>query len=419
MDEDDDSEDDIEVPSSYTFDSRFVDGESAVAYPGQVTRNLLIADLKTLTDGRGGEVTQAKLMDRYQYDSQEMDILLETDPPTQQSQYTDVATGKSLSGKATAQYSDEALIGISSVSKGEGDGSTFSDDATADDVVREYFEQIANNYSNGQSAPNAYTTDEGVDMSQLTNKLLLGAVAYSQGTAKYLDDVLDPEVSPNSQGGDNPYSTLGHVWDEAFGYFGAAREFNEYFNDSGLQAGAIDRNGDGAIDLSSEYVYTWADYAVDRGTVGGDFHTDAFQAFREGRTAIINEASIEDIRGYADAARAAWEKVVAANAVHYLNSMESDLSDLSDDDTVTREALGDETATAFNTHWAEGKAFAWALQYNADKEISDDQLQSLHGEFGGAPPYGATKSEAVAAINGAKDVIQSAYGFSDANMSAW
>lgn len=405
--------DDIEVPSSYTFDSRFVDGESAVAYPGQVTRNLLIADLKTLTDGRGGEVTEERLLDRYQYDSQDLDILLETEPPPQQSKYADVATGKSLEGKATASYSDEALIGISDVAG-------FGDDATAHDVVTTYFSKIADNYQNGEEAPTAYTTDEGVDMSQVSNKLLLGAVAYSQGTAKYLDDVLDPNVSENSQDGNNPYSTLGHVWDEAFGYFGAAREFNEFFDDSGLQANALDRNGDGEIDLNSEYVYTWADYAVDRGSVNDiGFHEDAFEAFRAGRTAIINEASIEEIRDHADDARAAWEKVVAANAVHYLNAMESDLSTLSDDDTVTREALGEDTATAFNTHWAEGKTFAWVLQYNADKEIGDDELQSLHAEFGGAPSYGETKSEAVTAINNAKDILQSVYGFPDENMSDW
>ena len=274
-----DGSDDIEVPSSYTFDSRFVDGERAVAYPGQVTRNLLMADLKTLTDGRGSSVpSKSDLMDRYEYDSQDLNILLSTDPAPNHDQYNEIATGKSLSGKATAPYSDEALIGIGEVSKGEGDGSTFSGDATADDVIREYFDQIAQNYANGQEAPNAYTTDEGVDMSQFTNKLILGAVAYSQGTDKYLGDVLNTSDSPNSQDGDNPYSTLGHTFDEGFGYFGAPREFNAFFDDSGID-GALDRNGDGEIDLESEYTYTWADYAYDRGSVGGDFHTEAFNAF--------------------------------------------------------------------------------------------------------------------------------------------
>lgn len=412
--DDGDGDNTIEVPSSYTFESRFLEEESAVAYPGQVTRNLLIADIKTITDGRDGTVSTEKLMDRYAYDSQDLDILLETDPSPQQQQYTDIATGKSLQGKATASYSDQPLIGIEAVAG-------FGSDATADDVITSYLNQIAANYGNGESAPEAYTTDENVNMSQIVNKLLLGGVAYSQGTAKYLDDVLNTSDSPNTQDGDNPYSTMGHVWDEAFGYFGAAREFasGDYYDSDGMIANAVDRDGNGSIDFESEYVYTWADYSVDRGTVGGDFHLEAFSAFLEGRTAILNQAPIEEIRSHADDARAAWEKVVAANVVHYLNSMESDLSDLSSDQTITEENLGEDASTELNEHWGEAKPFAWALQYNADKEITDAQLQTLHDELGGAPPYGETKADAVDAINEAKAVVQDAYGFSDENMAAW
>ena len=413
---DDDMDEDIPVPSSYTFSSPFVDGESAVAYPGQVTRNLLIADIKTLTDARATPVTEQRLMDRYMYTNQDIDILLSTSPSPQQATYPDIATDKSLQGKATASYSDLALVGI-------GDVPGFSSGATADDVIQQYLTDIASNYESGQTAPAAYTTADEIDMGQIVNKLLLGGVAYSQGTAKYLDDVLDTSVSPNTQDGDKPYSTLGHVWDEAFGYYGAAREFTAsgvYFDDGGMVSNAADRDGDGAIDLESEFVYTWADYSVDRGTVNDiGFHTELFQTFLEGRTAIINQESLENIRGHAAEARDLWEQVVAANVVHYLNSMEGDLSGLSDDQTITREALGDDTATAFNEHWGEAKPFAWALQFNSTKQISDAQLQTLHDELGGTPPYGKTKSEAFSDINAAKSIIQDVYGFPDANMSNW
>jgi hypothetical protein len=413
---DEQGDDTIEVPATYTFSSRFVEGESAVAYPGQVTRNLLIADLKTLTDQRAGVPSRADMLDRYEYDAQSLDILLSTDPAPAQSVYPDVATGKSLSGKATASYSDVALIGI-------GDVAGFSDGATADDVIRAYIDQIAQNYANGQTAPEAYTTDEGVDMGQFVNKLLLGAVAYSQGTAKYLDDVLNKDTSPNTQQGDKPYSTMGHVWDEAYGYYGAARDFNAsgvYYDADGLVANAADRNGDGQIDLESEFVFTWADYSVDRGTINDiGFHVDLFRSFREGRTAIVNQASIETIRGHAANARSTWDDLVASNVVHYLNSMAGDISGLNDGDTVTRSALGADGTAAFNEHWGEAKPFAWALQYNPDKKISNADLQSLHGILGGAPPYGKTKAEVMQDINDAKQLIQDAYGFPQANMDNW
>ncbi|MFO8098334.1 MAG: DUF4856 domain-containing protein [Salinibacter sp.] len=413
MEDGEEPDDTIEVPNAYAFESPFVDGESAVAYPGQVTRNLLISDLKTLTDGRGpnGSPSSSDLFDRYEYDSQDLDVLLGTDPSPLQTQYSDIATGKSLKGKATAPYSDQGLIGI-------GDVPGFSSGATPDDVITTYLDNIATNYADGQEAPEAYTTDENVEMSQIVNKLLLGAVAYSQGTAKYLDDVLNTGDSPNAQDGENPYSTLGHVWDEAFGYFGAAREFDAFFDSNGIE-NALDRNGDGQIDFASEYVYTWADYAYDRGSVGGDFHLDAWQAFLEGRTAIINQESEQTIRDHADDARLAWEKVVAANTIHYLNSMESDLSALADDDAITESNLGQDTAEAFNVHWGEAKPFAWALQFNSDKEISDQQLEDLHAALGGTPPYGETKADAVSDIETARTILQDAYGFSDSNVANW
>lgn len=416
MSDDDGENDRIDVPATYTFSSRFVEGGSAVAYPGQVTRNLLIADIKTLTDQRAGIPTEADLLDRYEYDAQNLAILLSTDPNPAQSTYAEIATGKSLSGKATASYSDVALIGI-------GDVAGFDADATADDVIRSYIADIAENYDNGQTAPDAYTTAEGVDMGQIVNKLLLGAVAYSQGTAKYLDDVLTQETSPNTRDGDKPYTTMGHVWDEAYGYYGAARDFSEsgvYYDADGLVAKASDRNGDGEIDLSSEFVHTWADYSVDRGTVNDiNFHIRLFETFREGRTAIINQESIENIRGHAADARSTWDDLVASNVVHYLNAMESDVAGLAADDEVTRAALGDDGAASFNEHWGEAKPFAWALQYNPDKKISDSELESLHQILGGAPPYGKTKAQVLTDINDAKTLIQSAYGFDDANMNNW
>ncbi|WP_179862159.1 DUF4856 domain-containing protein [Longibacter salinarum] len=413
---DDDGADQIEVPATYTFQSRFVEGESAVAYPGQVTRNLLISDIKALTDQRAGTPTRDDLFNRYEYDAQNLNILLSTDPAPAQSVYPDIATGKSLSGKATASYSDVALIGV-------GDLANFSSGATADVVIRAYLDSIATNYADGETAPEAYTTAEGVDMGQIVNKLLLGAVAYSQGTAKYLEDVLTQQASPNTQDGQKPYSTMGHVWDEAYGYYGAARDFSEsgvFYDANGLVSKADDRNGDGEIDLESEVVFTWADYSVDRGTVNGiNFHIDLFESFREGRTAIINQASIDSIRAHAADARSTWDDLVASNVVHYLNAMESDVAGLSDSDTVTRAALGSDGAESFNEHWGEAKPFAWALQYNPDKKISDSELESLHQILGGAPPYGKTKAEVVQDINDAKALIKGAYQFPDANMNNW
>jgi len=430
MDDDDGGGDDppLEVPSSYTFESPFVEGESAVAYPGQVTRNLLINDLKFQTDalGQDGASPASNLLARYTQNSQDLgnaDLLTPDafgfETPSSQQSYGDIAADKNLQGVVTSSFAgDVTLIGSADLAI------TDSEDVTADELIQLYLNRIQTNSQDDArlGTPDVYTTDDGVNMSQMVNKLLLGAASFSQGTAKYLDANIDRENFPNTQDGDNPYSSLGHQWDEAFGYYGAARSFSsgDYYDGNGMIANAADQNGDGVVDLNSEFVYTWADYSVDRGTVNDiGFHTELFRLFREGRTAIVNGESIDDIRSIASQARAEWEKVVAANVIHYMNSMESDLSDLSDDQTVTRENLGPDGVLAFNEHWGEAKPFAWALQFNSTTELTNEQLDAIHAELGSAPPYGEQKSDVIARINAAKQVFQDAYGFPDANMNDW
>ena len=398
---------DVPVPTAYAFESRFEDGASSVAYPGQVTRNLLVRDLKIVMDGLAADgatsVTEDELLTRYVEESPAIDIVTPTDLPAAQQQYADIAAGKSLVGKATASYSDQTLVGT---------------DQTADELVREYLGRIAQNSQDTDrlGTPAVYTTDAGVNMSQIVNKVLLGAVVYAQGTAKYLStDLLESSSNDRSEGA--PYSTLEHVWDEAYGYFGAARSLTRSFSDQDLSDGygvAKDVDGDGAIDFGSEYNFTYATYAAKR-DVGAsddpDFTQTIFDALKRGRTAIVNEQPLDEVLEHRDTARQAWEKVVAANVVHYLNAMQSDLEE------VTPEQAENASNGELNEHWAEAKAFGWVLQYNPDKAISDTQLQTLHDLLGSAPPYG--DDNAADDIDEAKALIQDAYGFSDANMAAW
>ena len=43
----------IETPVTYTFNSRFVSDESSVSYSDQVNMNMMVLDLKTMTDFPG------------------------------------------------------------------------------------------------------------------------------------------------------------------------------------------------------------------------------------------------------------------------------------------------------------------------------------------------------------------------------
>ena len=411
-DEDDDTTDQtgegkIQVPQAYVFDSRFQDGESSVAYSGQVVRNLLLQDLKAVTDSVGKDGGKAAsvedMLQLYEYDDAlNLKTITTTGAvPALENQYSSLSTGKNLVGK----ISDAPVIGYN---------------RSADDLVREWFKGISDNSqdSNKLGTAMAYTTEDGVDMSQMINKVLIGAVPYYQATGVYLDSLLERDNS-EAKDGSKPYTAMEHAWDEAFGYFGAARDYSRY-TDVQL-AGSVDdftfdSNGDGTIDFKSEYNFGLSRNAAkrDKGGSGVDFTTEIFNAFLAGRTAITNQGSVTEISAHRQAAANGMEKVIAATVVHYINDTLSDMSKLGTDE---------ENIANLNKHWAEMKGYTVALQYNPFKLISDGQLRELHGIMGEAPKYDAPGTNAyktqVANYQRAKDVMQAAYGFSNSNMENW
>ena len=397
----------IEVPPAYVFDSRFVEGESSVAYSGQTVRNLLLQDLKVLIDSLAKDGAQPiavqDMVNLYAYDDALNLQSLSTAGamPVLESHYSAISTGKSLVGK----ISGDVVIGYN---------------RTADDLVNEWFQIIADNSQDPAKlgTPTVYTTDDGVDLTQMINKVLIGAVPYYQATGVYLAGLLERDNS-EARNGTDPYTSMEHGWDEAFGYFGAARDYFRY-TDAELAGGVddftFDSNGDGNIDFKSEYNFGLSRNAGkrDKGGSGVDFTREIFDAFLRGRTFIANQGTEVDIIQQRELAANGMEKVIAATIVHYVNDTLSDMSNLGTDA---------ENRVNLNKHWAEMKGFTVALQYNPFKLISDGQLQELHGIMGEAPSYDAPGTPAydttVRNYNRAKDVLQAAYGFSAANMANW
>lgn len=396
----------IEMPQAYVFDSRFVEGESSVAYSGQVVRNLLLQDLKATTDSVGKDgarpIAVSDMLKFYEYDDA---LNLKTLTTTgalaaSESHYSALSTGKNLVGK----ISDEPVIGYN---------------RTADDLVREWFKGIeTNSQDSGKlGTPMAYTTDDGVDMSQMVNKVLIGAVSYYQATGVYLGGLLERDNSVGKDG--KAYTAMEHAWDEAFGYFGAARDYARYTDEQ--LAGKVDdftfdSNGDGSIDFKSEYNFGLSRNAGkrDKGGSGVDFTQQIFNAFLAGRTAITNQGSVAEISAHRQTAAEGMEKVIAATVVHYINDTLSDMSKL---------GTAEENIANLNKHWAEMKGYTVALQYNPFRLISAGQLAELHDIMGEAPIYDEPGSNGyktqVANYEHAKAVMQTAYGFSNDNMANW
>ncbi len=406
----------IETPTSYVYESRFLDdGSSSVSYSGQTVRNLLLNDLKYLTDypGKSGghAITEEDMMKLYDYeDSYDLSTWTSPDTPALESKYSSISTGKDLVGKIDS----EVVYGYNK---------------TADELVKEWMSEIASNCTVTDNLESylAVTSSTGLNLSQMINKTLIGAVPYSQGTSNYLAG-LEDDANDEAKKEGGSYSELEHHWDEAFGYFGAARDYNTGYSDDNDRKSSpyYDSNGDGKIDFKSEYNFGISVNAAKRdvGAADGqvDFTKTIFDAFLEGRTLIHNQGAMTEILAQRDIIVNNWEKVIAATVVHYVNDVLADMTELYDSDQDAG-ALS-EGSVNLNKHWAEMRGFTIALQYNDFKLISDSDLESVAEIMGLKPVYPADGEDTFEDYKSAlsttvKSTLQTAYGFSDANMAGW
>ena len=438
------------APETYEFASRFEEG-SSVSYSGQVFRHVLISDMKrhigTMT-GRldsGWFPTPGEVEDElnffFDFDGETSGQIAHgasTDPGCLQTTYDDISSGKTLSGKVAGndlvgQHKDWST---EFVGWGE-EGST-----TPGALVRGWFTEIdeqAVAWSEGTTpldpAGNAvtgvYLTETGLDLSQLIQKFLLGAIALSQGADDYLDDDTEGKglLSDNTVPEEGkPYTALEHAWDEGFGYFGAARDFGDYTDDeiaakdgrADYSSGYHDSNNDGSIDLLSERNVGHAINAAkrDRGAneeTPTDLTQGAWDAFLVGRALIssadgaLTAEQMSELQTQRDVVLANWEAAIAATVVHYINDVLADMG-----------TFGTENYNfaSHAKHWSECKGFALTLQFNPRSPLSDDQFAQLHELLSDSPalPGSEGADGYKTALLQARDLLQQAYGFADANM---
>lgn len=428
------------VPSVYEFESRFVAGESSVAYSGQTMRQVLVASMVAEIDKINEEITvdgavftpgevAARLNFYYTFDSETGGSLthaVQTDPAPAQSTFDDISSDKDLQGKIAGndevgQHKDWStqLVGW--------DGS--SPDALVQAWIQE-LDAMAVAYSagtipvdpDGAQISVFYVGADGRDYQQLLEKFLLGAVNFSQGADDYLDDDEPGKglLSDNTAAEEGkPYTALEHQWDEGFGYWGGARAYLDMGDDVVADDRYADIDMNGAIDLLSEYNFSASVNAAkrDRGSAASaptDFSADAMEAFLEGRHIIANgsgsDGALTDdefaaLQAQRDIAVDAWEKSLAATAVHYINDTIRDLN------AAEYDFLG------HAKHWSELKGFLLVLQFNPRSPLNDDVFATIHAGIGTAPvlPGGDTSAYILALID-ARDALGQAYGFAPANL---
>ena len=405
---DDDNDDDgqtlIDTPTSYSFASRFNEGESSVSYSGQVVRNLLINDIKIQMGTDAGSGNPATLVSMMANNNANQAILSSAGSmSTVQTKYHDISTSN-LNDRLTAVES-YTIPGY---------------DANAGTLVNGWVQELA---ASGK------TRGTGLRLDQITQKTLWGAVSYWQGTSKYMSKI--PTDDNTMASGDGAaYTAMEHHWDESFGYFGAALDYNTGYTDDSRKNGPnVDSNSDGSIDFKSEYNVGWAITAAKRDLCSAcdtdlDFTKTIFDAYLEGRTLITNQADLADILVQRDIVMNNWEKVVAAVSIHYVNDVAADIAGLitAADTSI---APGSDATADYENHWGEMRGYANGLLYNDFKVITDANLERILTVMGTAPVYpsngdfSAMQSYHDSLVGEVRAIFKASYGFSDANVAGW
>ena len=375
---------------------------------------------------------------------------LSTTPAAKQSTYNDISSNKNLVGKLAGNDAKTDH-------KVWTDGSSFvgwTEGTTPEGLIDAWFGMVADN-AVGRSAGNfrygldgygealtdplpVHVSEAGHDLQQLVQKFLMGALCFSQGADDYMDDDTEGKglLASNAQDEDSTYSPLAHAWDEGFGYFGAARDYADYLDkeiagkcseeDACERGKYFDTDGDGAIDLKSEYNFGASQNAAkrDHGSAGGDDPTDiskeALDGFLTGRAIInaagetLNQGQMMSLKAARDHAIGGWEKALAATVVHYINDTLGDMDKFGTDDY---------SFTTHAKHWSEMKGFAFAFQFNPKSPLSDEDFAAVHAAFGTGPVLSNASDEEISAYKdgliSARNLLRDAYGFSEVNASTW
>ncbi len=436
----------ITVPETYTFTSKLIEGEDSVSYSGQTARHVLIADLKSyigsLTDAiDAGEFTPtddgevvARLRFYFEFDSESdggENLRLSTDPASSQGTYEAISAGKNLVDKFAGNASKTDHKDWTKEFWG------WSEYRSTAEVLNQWFEELedlAIAHANGdirtygdEQLP-VHVTSDGRDLQQLIQKFLLGAIAFSQAADDYLDSDVDGKglLQSNVDADEGkPYSKLEHGWDEAFGYFGAARDYAAYTDDEIAGKGGRDdwqgyhdTDGDGKIDLESEYNFGASVNAAKRDRASAesaktDYTTEVFEAFLKGRALLAatnGELSAEQLaalEGHRDTIVLGWEKAYAATCVHYINDTLQDLNTIGTDDF---------SLATLAKHWSELKGFALSFQFNPRSPMTDEQFMELHGRIGTGPVFEGDVDAFKADLLAARALLGSVYEFDAANL---
>jgi hypothetical protein len=207
---------------------------------------------------------------------------------------------------------------------------------------------------------------KGVEHGQVISKGLMGAVFYFQSVEGYLTTEKIGASVDNTNVTPGQGTKMEHHWDEAFGYFGAPKDFPT--NTTGIKY--------------------WANYSNKVNLALGS-NKLMMDAFLKGRAAI----SAKDMKSKDAAAatlRTEWERLVAASAIYELNAAKAKVADQALKSHYLSEAIG----------------FVMGLKFKTDRKLTDAQYNNVMTKIGFSTNlYNTTAAD----IDEAIKIISAAY----------
>ena len=326
------------------------DKTDSTSYSGQIARHALHDSLKSLSS-KGNIAEMIAYFDGSDKNKPIVAPVSKDDFVFKQTLINDLSKGKNLSGKAYKGIINGWPGGM-----------------TGPEVLEFMIKKAA-------GVPNGYDASTGYNYPQLISKFAMGAVFYNQAVDSYLDEKLAPDVKPNNKPyKDGAYYTgKEHVWDEAWGYWGAAAHTlrltpeQSYNVAKKKDMSSADFNGDGLVDMKSEYTFAHAYYAASFDKSGKTNYLETItKAFIYGREVIasangraLNFEERTKLLSHRDTIVKNWEKVIAEAVFKYAGSVYKDMVKLEDD-------ASDKNFANYAKHWGELKGFALALQCGKD-----------------------------------------------------
>lgn len=209
--------------------------------------------------------------------------------------------------------------------------------------------------SNGEKT--YLVNDKGQEYAQLFEKGLIGALMLHNVVIYTENDKIGSGVEKE---------TALNNWDQAYGLFGAPKQF------------PIITEG---VTFLSKYCNSSDDITGLNAKIMND-------GYLLGRSAIMN-GDYESVDEAVETLRNSWEQVLAATAIHYLNSSKAKLTD----DAARIHALSE--------FWA----FAWSIQFNPGHNTAYQEAINIVGDN-----YWTVT---VADLNTAIDILAAAYGWEE------